>query len=64
MAAFGSPARIGVSMVPGPITFARILRSFNSIVQVRTNERMDFIAEELSGTPALNEGATRALCGS
>src|ERR1700690_54834 len=40
MACFGSGAKIGVSIVPGLITLARILRSLSSSVQVRTKERM------------------------
>jgi len=40
IACFGNPARIGVSMVPGLIMLARILRSLSSIVQVRTKERI------------------------
>jgi hypothetical protein len=39
MAALGRGVMIGVSMVPGLMTFTRIFRSFNSTVQVRANER-------------------------
>ena len=39
MASFGTPSRMGVSMVPGLRTFTRMFRAFRSTVQVRANER-------------------------
>src|SRR3984957_10009730 len=40
MACFGSGAKIGVSIVPGLMTLARILRFLSSNVQVRTKDRI------------------------